>query len=304
MNTRSFYEELDALYSRNDNPAVEKYLLDCLNRVEEQQHAALSCSCSCCAPEPEADMDLVIVCNELACFYRGQSRYGESLDAFRRAKRELELFHRENSPDYATVILNMAGAYRMMGEPEKALEVFENAGSILAASGCTDSYVLASLCNNKALVYQELRRYEEAVEQMKQALALLEDKPEHAEERGTTCNNLAIALADLGRQSEADEYITRGTELLAAQDGGSNPHYPAALNTRGVFRYSSGDFAGALADFQEALEKLERIYGKNGDYISCCANCSAVCAILGDRDGADRYDRLAREAKEALQKGG
>lgn len=73
----------------------------------------------------------------------------------------------------------------------------------------------------------------------------------------------------------------------------ANPHYPAALNTRGILKYRAGDYQSALEDFEEALEKIKLVYGENVEYARGCRNCAAVCLALDDETAAADWEQKA-----------
>ena len=134
-----FYADLDAHYARYDNAATEQFLKDSLAMSEEYMIIPSSCG-SCddhCDRTGEEKYDQlsdhekewiincsdtrIAVLNEMACFYRGLSQWDKCLTAFDAVKAELEIRGMQNNSAYAVVILNMAGALRLMGKFEEAL---------------------------------------------------------------------------------------------------------------------------------------------------------------------------------------
>ena len=289
-----FYRELDASYDAHDLAATERFLLSA-REASRQDPVITSGSegCMSCAPQIAVNLDYVCVCSELGCFYRGLSRWRESIAAFEQAQSEMEQYYATDNPEYGVVLLNKAGAYRYMGDLPAALAAFEQARKRLEASDKTPPLTLAGLYNNIGLVRLDLREAEAALSLFDRAMALLGAPEEHPTEYGTTCNNLATAYGRLGKMEEAAAAADRAIDTLSALDGGDNCHYPAALNTRGLLRYRQGDAAGALADFTLAAEKTRLCYGENIEYVNACANCAACCEWLGDASGA-----LAWHAKE------
>lgn len=295
-----FYEELDKAYSTNDLKEIERFLLERRWYFYEQgQLELMPRSCAACVPEPQPNLDFVSVCNELACFYRGLSRWKESMDNFTGAVNELKRFHLDDTPNYAMVLLNMAGTCRLMGEKEKALENFTQAEEIFKGNGVDNPYVYASLYNNIALVYQDMGESDSALKYLLLALENIEKTPENVTELGSTCNNLAALYISKNEPDKAHEYVERA--ISALRQAGDEAHYPAALNTRGTLSFRSGDYAAALEDFSAALELTERVYGKSVEYISGCENCARACDKLGDAQRAAQYRQNADNARELVK---
>lgn len=296
-----FYEDLDSVYSTNDLKRIEAFLLESRQRFYEQSQGPIfSHGCTNCIPEARPNMDYVSVCNELACFYRGLSRWQDSIESFIAAVNELKRFHLNDTPNYAMVLLNMAGAYRLMGEREKALENFTQAGDIFKSKGVDNPYVYASLYNNIALVYHDLGDADSALRYLLLALENIEKTPENVTELGSTCNNLAALYISKGELDKAQEYVELA--ITALRQAGDEAHYPAALNTRGTLSFRCGDYASALADFSAALALTEKVYSKSAEYISGCENCAETCDKLGDIQQAEYYRNLARSAQELVNK--
>lgn len=295
----SFYEQLDKSYAALNRNATEDFLLD------SREKARVSCEpmilrdgCPACAPRLEPNKGLIAVCNELACFYRGLSRWEESLEAFSEAQQELERFYQTDTVQYATILLNKAGTYRYMGQPRQALELFGQSEQILSRHQQTPDGVMAGLYNNTGLSLLDLGRPEEALARFRQALERIGSHPDFVVEQGSTWNNIASAYSSLGKPLEAVSAMDRSISILENLDCGKNPHYPAALNTRGILQYRQGNYTEAAADFSAALEITALIYGKNIEYAYGCDNCSLTCQKLGQTEQA----RAWKDEADAIRK--
>ena len=64
---------------------------------------------------------------------------------------------------YATILNNMAGTYRLTGNHVKAISLFHEAAEVYRQSGMEDSYAYASVLNNLALAYRENGQNEQAI---------------------------------------------------------------------------------------------------------------------------------------------
>ena len=86
-----FYQDLDACYGNHDNAATEAFLKKSRD-VADRAGAPMPVNTGCpsCVTPLEPNWAYVSVCNEMACFYRGLSRFSESLEVFELAQKELE----------------------------------------------------------------------------------------------------------------------------------------------------------------------------------------------------------------------
>ena len=106
-----FFRELDEVYATGRSEAVECFLTEktaqaCPRRLR------------------------IAANNELGSFYRGSSRFEESVAAFRAAAELTACEMGKESLEYATVLNNLAGTFRLMGRQEDALSLFRQAGEL------------------------------------------------------------------------------------------------------------------------------------------------------------------------------
>ena len=163
--------------------------------------------------EGEESSASVAALNDLGSLLRTLKQLDESEARFRKAA-ELELGARGRSADYATCINNLAGTYRLMGDFETAEALFKDALEIYADKVGTDHFVYLSALNNLGLVYQDLKRYEEAERLHGQVLAVLERSGRRDDVFATTINNLAAAAMATGRPDDAQSYLQPDSRVL------------------------------------------------------------------------------------------
>lgn len=297
---QKFYRELDESYAALDRNATEAFLLASRETAYAScQPELLRDGCPACAPQVSPNGALIAVCNELACFYRGLSRWEESLEAFTQAQEELDQYYQNDTVQYATILLNKAGTYRYMGKPQQALTLFRQAEAILNRQENAPSGVLAGLYNNTGLALLDLKQPLQALEHFRKALPLLSDSASIVEQ-GSTWNNMAATYRALGQLNNAVEAMDRSISILEKLDCGRNPHYPAALNTRGICHYHQSDYEAALRDFTAALQITALVYGENIEYAYGCDNCAAVCSKLGRSEDARSWQDKADAIRERL----
>lgn len=292
-----FYTQLDDCFAQRDNDLVERYLRSAL---DEAKMAGLSQTLDSADGKRDANLAYVAVCNELASFLRGLSRFDESLAVYDAAKTELQGHGQGQSENYATVILNEAGCWRYMQKPQKALELFLEAADILSQAPEAQPQVLAGLFNNIALVYLDLKDPEKSRVFLNQALEICEKTLGMMQELGITWNNLANTYYALGLKEEAFNASNQATRILGAIFDGQDAHYPAALNTRGILYFREGNYAQALEDFEQSMGKTRQVFGENVDYMITCSNCALCCRKLGREEEAQKWEEKQKELKAKL----
>jgi len=262
----NFFDELDRFYDAGDLDAVEAFILDAI------------------VDSPDNSPEQAGFLNELAGFYRGVSRYEESERAFLESLEIFEESGMEATAQYATVLLNLAGLYRVSGEADKSIELFYSAMKKLEAAGGKDSYAYISVLNNLALAWQEKGELDRALEYAQAALDLLRaaesDTAEYDHEIAASLNNIASIRLKLGEIEAADALVS---ESLSIYDAMPEPdvHHAAALTTKAVVRFRSGDISGALEGFKQGLELTRRFFGENIEFAVCRRNIADVYERLG-----------------------
>ena len=315
FNSDDFYKRLDEMYTTYDNEEIEKFLLTSLDNIE---NAVIidGCCCHCLGGvhDEKAEKDeeirwainrshgIIVVLNELACFYRGISRWDDCLKTFERVKSEMEDAGLTETDNYAVVILNMAGALRLLDEREKALVYFEKAESILLKNATADAYTMGSLYNNMGLVYQDEKQFSTAADYFGKALEYTAKIADSDAEVATGLGNVAIAYYSAGDMEKANEAIDRSIVMFEKIDNGLNAHFAGTLNTKAFICFNSGMLEEAAEYFQLAIEKTEKIFGKNIDYVKACRNCSVVYSKLGNEEKSLEFKALADTAELKLNK--
>ena len=293
-----FYDKLDALYGGGDLAAVEAFILEAVGDAEDGGAARAG------------------LLNELAGFYRGVSRYAESIDAFTRSLEIFDAVGMGATPEYATVLLNLAGLYRMKGEADKAEGLFLSAMKKLEDAGARDSYAYVSVLNNLSLAYQEKGELALALEYAGNALELMRSGIGGDHEIAASLNNLAAIRLRMGDVDAANGLITEALGIYDAMPE-TDVHHAAALATKAALLCRYGEYHEALEGFRRALELTRRFFGENIEYAICKRNIADVFELLGDKaaaiseltDAARIFERIhgadsgaARDARGRLER--
>ena len=279
---KRFYQELDQTYSQGLEE-VERFLMEGRRTFREAGNAA----------------GLVAVHNELGAFYRGTSRYTESLTAFQTAGEEIVRRLGTDCVEYATLLNNMAGTYRLMGRPAEAAKLFRQAIDIYQNQNAENSYAFVSVLNNISLADQELGQLEEAAANLERALSMLRRMPGLLHEEAVTYHNLTALYHKMGRQEDARRCLEMALASFAEGGGKEDAHYAAALNSLAGFLYSAGDYNRAVETYRKAAKYTKRWFGENVEYAVTFQNMSWACQAMGEEGEARRS---LEEAERVLSK--
>lgn len=280
-----FFTRLDALYEAGEPDKAESFLLDTLEELE--------------AEGADKAAEIASVLNELGGFYRGVSRYAESMDCARRARELLASLGMADTPQYATMLLNEAGACRLMGDHGGAVDLFMQAKAMLEAQDQRESYAYVSLLNNLALEYAAQAKWDEAIPLSEAALAQVRRRPDAQEETATALTNLASMRLQAGQAEQAEALLREALDIFTAMPA-TDAHEAAARAALGAVQYRRGSYRDALASFRQALAGTERIFGRNVDYASALRSIAMTQAALGDRAAAADSQKQAAELLESL----
>jgi len=186
---REFYAGLDEAYISGGKGAPETYL---------RARAAAARSRG-----ERLGQEYIACMSELGGYYRGVSRYRESLAAFEEAAELIEVTCGAQSADYATNLNNMAGTYRMMGDTNAALALFRRSMEIYDALPGISVYLYAGVLNNIATLYHGKGNYADAARYLLREIELLQTDPGLVDERATAYTNLAALYRELGDSAKA-----------------------------------------------------------------------------------------------------
>lgn len=203
--------------------------------------------------------EYVAVLNEFGSLLRTLKDLDGSEKSFRKAA-GIEERVRGASADYATCINNLAGTYRLKGDYETAVEFFQEALGIYATTVGTEHFVYLSAQNNLGLVYQDLKRYDEAEKLHLRVLAVLEKTGRRDTTFATTLNNLASVAMATGRHADAQGFLRQTLEVYRQTAPGSVLHL-TAINNLAAAGFMAGDYREAEARYEEASALLDDVLG-------------------------------------------
>ncbi len=284
MDIQGILEAEDRLFTENRAAEVEDLLLGAVAVAADEMD----------------EVSLLQLLNELLGYYRETSEWEK---AFAIADQALMVAGRicpEESVPFATTLLNIATVYRGGGRLKDSLACYDRVEEIYAKILPPDAPLVASLCNNKSLLYQEMGDFARSRDALLRAIAIVTGQGNTYEEAVSRAN-LAGTLIQLGELEDAFAQARISVALFEEQ-GVEDQHLCAALSAMGSYCYLTGDFYSAMNIYQRAMEIMEKSLGRNDYYARLKENYEACKAAQKQEDAAEaaqKQEDVAETAEEA-----
>ncbi len=213
---------------------------------------------------------------------------------------------------FATSVLNIASAYRAGGRLEDAMTCYLAVEQIYGQVLEPDDMLVASLYNNKALLYQEMGDFENAGLYLEQALEIALRHPDRYYEQASSYANLAATCLQLGKKERAVDCFHRAIALFEAH-GVRDAHYCAALASLAAYLFGQGEYERAEEYFVRAMNGIEESLGRTEAYfrlrdnVQACHRASQEQREMADADavpgqGEDGAASYSPKERQSLQK--
>lgn len=223
MDIKGIIEEFDAKIAANDRAGAEQCLRVAIEQIEQTE-------------DPASLAGRLVLYNEMAGFLRENGDASESADY---ADKAVELSRQipTDERNYATTLINAGNANRAAKRLQESRLYYDEARAVMermemAGTLDTEDMLIASLCNNEALLYQELGDYEHTKELLLVALSVAHANDEVYEGIVTLVNLNATAMA-LGEEEEAERY-RETAYALAKRLSDSSSSYLENMLTRQI----------------------------------------------------------------------
>lgn len=263
-------QQIDRLLEENKGPQAQALMEESLERALESGDRGSA----------------VTLLNELIGFCRetGQAEksyyYGE---AVLRLLQEMGL---SGTLPFATSVLNIASAYRAGGRLEDAMTCYQAVEQIYSRVLEPTDMLVASLYNNKALLYQEMGEFEAAGAYLEQALEIALQHPERYYEQASSYANLAATYLQLGKEQQAVDCFRRAIAMFEAH-GIKDAHYCAALASLATYLFQKEEYDRAEEYFVKAMQGIEESLGRTEAYYRLKENAEACRQAREERERSD-----------------
>lgn len=281
----NFYDELKNYCESGDIQKIEEYLSNCELHLSKTMRGRGI---------------LISIYNEEGFFYRSIGQYQKSIVAFEKARQEIIFRFGEDCTEYATLLNNMAGTYRMDGQRNKAIQYFLEAIKVYEKIGEGQTYPYASVQNNLALAYKQNNQTKEAIFHLEKALNLILKMPEHQSEMVAIYSNLTTLYSQLEDETTAKKYLDLALQIFEECKEEENIHYAAALNSLGGFLYGIGEDRKAIEVYQKAEQYTKLFFGENIEYGIACQNMYWVYRRMGKFKEAAQVLKKAEQVYEIM----
>ena len=191
---------------------------------------------------------------------------------------------------FATSVLNIASAYRAGGRLEDAMTCYRAVEQIYSQVLEPGDMLVASLYNNKALLYQEMGEFEAAGAYLERALEIALQHPERYYEQASSYANLAATYLQLGREEQAAVCFRRAIDMFEAH-GVRDAHYCAALASLAAYLFQKGEFERAEVYFGKAMQGIEESLGRTEAYYRLKENAEACRRAREEQEEPDAAKR-------------
>lgn len=257
-----FIEKLDSMIGVSDNDDVKNFIEDSL------EEAILS---------KRTDL-IIVILNEGIGFFRETTDF-DTLDKY--VSSLINLINRLDLSDETRFIcfINIANAYRAMSLLDLSKDYFNKALKLgdLEDVKKSPSYArIADLYNNLALLYQELKEYENSIVYLKKSLNMLNDKYKIA-----VCNtNLSISSLKLKKYDDAYKYLLNAKDIYDL-DIKKEYHYSGFLHAYATYFEETSNIDFAIKYYEETLSYMEESFGHNKIYYDTYNHLKELYNSLG-----------------------
>ena len=191
----------------------------------------------------------------------------------------------------ANTLINMAAVYHSIGQPEKALELLEQA--LPSMSTRTGE---ATILNNMGNVYLDTGQPEKALELFEQALPIVRMAGERSNE-ASTLHNMADAYLSTGQPYKALELHKQALPIL--RELGERANEASTLDSMGMVYHATGKPGKALELHEQALPIMREVGNRAGE-ASTLNNIGKVYSHMGQLGKALELFELVLPIKQAV----
>lgn len=274
MDINQVTKELDELFAQQKIEEIPQYL---------ESHIAQAVS------ENAQDV-LLTLYNEIIGFYRETGQYALSIENCHKAIALMDEMGIQDTIPYATTLLNAANAHRAAGLLQESLDLYNKVRPIYVAQLKEDDMYFANFYNNLSLLYQEMKDFASAKEQLVNALYIVTHVPDKQFEVAVTQANLANTCIELGQDDEAKARAEEAIRIFE-EIGVDDAHYSAALSALGSLYYMDKDYTNALSVMEKSRDCVAKYLGTdNIQYQRLSDNIQIIKGRLNETTASNSTD--------------
>ena len=222
------------------------------------------------------NQSVLVLLNELMGYYRVMGS-AEGVEKCAAESLELcDLLGLKGTENYATVLLNIATGYRVLGRYDESEAYYKETAQIYEELLPPGDFRIASLHNNLSSLYAETGRPQLAKHELEQAMSLISKLSDADAEIAITHTNLGNVCFQLGENAEGMEHMLKAVEIFERAPGKKDAHYAGALAGLGQAFYIEGKLQEAKEAYEKALAEIEENYGRSEYYNIVSGNLALV----------------------------
>ena len=251
----------------------------------------------------DSDLEFVSLFS-IARAYKQLSRYPEALEVL---KKQLEIVKGDVALK-TEVSMFMASIYDTVGRYPEAIATYKHALNVFKSEGNLRGEI--TVLNNLGVIYENLREYAQALENLNQALELNHHlRTQHQEsigivrrlsDRNNEANrlgNMSLIYADQGDYAQAQKLKRQALEIY--QDTGIQAGVANSSNDIGSIYQDQGQYPQALENLEQAL-KLARELGLKPLEVTILSNLGNVYSAQGQFEQAEEFYTTSLELSREL----
>lgn len=297
-----FYNELDEMFANHASAdAIETYLLRKLTEANPLQLSIL---------------------NELMGFYRSRGEHTKNQPIINRALNLANKMQLAGTEAGTTTLINAATSLRAAGSYDRAEKIYTQALNESTETLGTKNRKLAALHNNLSMLYSETGRTHDAIEELNQALEILQNTstdPERDIDIAATHTNLALAMlqectkehtkecskecshpntstnSKSATLESAFEHASTSVRMYIVGNNENQPHYASALAGFAQVQCARGEYAQAEESYSKALDLIARCYGKDSESYAITAE-----NLRQTRELAEKVTKISEKVSAKL----
>ncbi len=289
-NAAQFYSELDEMFANHAGAnAIESYLLRKLAETQVNSKTAAEAK-----TRQETNPLQLSILNELMGFYRSRGEHAKNQPIIDNALDLAKKMDLAGTEAGTTTLINAATSLRAAGNYDRAEKIYTQALNESAATLGAKNRKLAALHNNLSMLYSETGNTSEAIEELNQALEILQNTstdPDRDIDIAATHTNIALAMLqecskecskgsqECSQKSDANisailakeilesafKHASTSIRMYVAGNNENQPHYASALAGFAQVQCARGEYAQAAESYSKALDLIAECYGKDSE---------------------------------------
>lgn len=241
--------------------------------------------------------------NWFAIFCQQQGLYTLSLTTLSSCIDFLDIRLGKHHILYATSISNLASAYQIMGDNERAITLYKQA-FIIIKEHCDESvHIYADCLNNIASCYKTIGEYEKALCFYQYSLNIrIKYKSKNSMDYANSLNNMAGLHEYMGNYEEAILLIEEAMCITKNIYSEQHPYYANCLSILGNSCTKIGEYEKAYTSYDKALSIRRKTLGsKHSDYASSLRNLAILYSYMGNyKKSLSYYEQSTTKFRESL----